>query len=72
MVFCNLDSSKKNNGLTKVTILILIDGFLQYAFIDGDIIYDKKVTILILIDGFLQYVKKDGKKPKEALSQSLF
>ena len=39
-----------------VTILILIDGFLQYDFnlsIDNDNI---KVTILILIDGFLQYM----------------
>ena len=36
-----------------VTILILIDGFLQF---NGDIVYDRKhkVTILILIDGFLQ------------------
>ena len=43
--------------MPKVTILILIDGFLQYKMI-----IDKKeeiyVTILILIDGFLQY--KDG------------
>ena len=42
-------------GLTVVTILILIDGFLQFnrANISG-----KKdiVTILILIDGFLQYL----------------
>ena len=39
--------------IEKVTILILIDGFLQYG-----IIYKSKrrvyVTILILIDGFLQ------------------
>ena len=42
------------NFKTKVTILILIDGFLQYEFINNNIIYDK-VTILILIDGFLQY-----------------
>ena len=39
---------------SKVTILILIDGFLQYefrAFPNGE----HDVTILILIDGFLQY-----------------
>ena len=40
-----------------VTILILIDGFLQYnevfSYSIGDI-----VTILILIDGFLQSVVK--------------
>ena len=45
-------------GLTRlmllVTILILIDGFLQYL-IDLDEIEDEDtVTILILIDGFLQ------------------
>ena len=37
-----------------VTILILIDGFLQYVTVEvknGNIC----VTILILIDGFLQY-----------------
>ena len=37
-----------------VTILILIDGFLQYNLNDvTDIEYG--VTILILIDGFLQF-----------------
>ena len=37
----------------KVTILILIDGFLQYK--DKLIqILQQQVTILILIDGFLQ------------------
>ena len=39
----------------KVTILILIDGFLQYLYFNG-IIQAGFVTILILIDGFLQYV----------------
>ena len=38
---------------TDVTILILIDGFLQ--FLDDNMLSDiNKVTILILIDGFLQ------------------
>ena len=38
----------------KVTILILIDGFLQYE--NGfAMVRVKNVTILILIDGFLQY-----------------
>ena len=37
-----------------VTILILIDGFLQYQWIKGKNT-DSLVTILILIDGFLQY-----------------
>ena len=39
--------------VTIVTILILIDGFLQYIY---DVLRNSlpKVTILILIDGFLQ------------------
>ena len=37
----------------EVTILILIDGFLQYGM-DDVVIADALVTILILIDGFLQ------------------
>ena len=39
--------------ITYVTILILIDGFLQYD-IKTDLSVKKCVTILILIDGFLQ------------------
>ena len=38
-----------------VTILILIDGFLQYIDNRGYRYPKKGVTILILIDGFLQY-----------------
>ena len=47
----------KKQQVEPVTILILIDGFLQYNllntkdFING-------VTILILIDGFLQFVAR--------------
>ena len=37
-----------------VTILILIDGFLQYCKYHADL-EPENVTILILIDGFLQY-----------------
>ena len=36
-----------------VTILILIDGFLQYKMVKMELVVFK-VTILILIDGFLQ------------------
>ena len=53
MVFCNdLGGEIPINGM-KVTILILIDGFLQLGFkeIKGQ---EDNVTILILIDGFLQ------------------
>ena len=38
-----------------VTILILIDGFLQFYW-RGTIKSNNKVTILILIDGFLQSI----------------
>ena len=40
----------------EVTILILIDGFLQYSKYYNQSVFKNKVTILILIDGFLQYV----------------
>ncbi len=42
-------------SLENVTILILIDGFLQYKQIKQYHIIDTDVTILILIDGFLQW-----------------
>ena len=42
----------------QVTILILIDGFLQSDVIDLYLTL-QDVTILILIDGFLQYKKSD-------------
>ena len=54
MVFCNI---KTKIGLTYrkvVTILILIDGFLQSSMLRG-FGRPTMVTILILIDGFLQY-----------------
>ena len=52
MVFCNIGSMSIYEKLARVTILILIDGFLQYnIFVDETA---TKVTILILIDGFLQ------------------
>ena len=38
-----------------VTILILIDGFLQFGIPLSNTRVKTKVTILILIDGFLQY-----------------
>ena len=55
----------------KVTILILVDGFLQYSQKkDGK--KAKEVTILILVDGFLQSVIGNNKKTLLSLSQSLF
>ena len=44
-------------SLLSVTILILIDGFLQFHSLPISKII-KQVTILILIDGFLQSNKK--------------
>ena len=54
MVFCNRDTLFVDLIGDNVTILILIDGFLQYRYFNGKNT-DKLVTILILIDGFLQY-----------------
>ena len=54
MVFCNTAPHIEHQTDTEVTILILIDGFLQYISPDAD--FEKIiVTILILIDGFLQF-----------------
>ena len=54
MVFCNIGNLKIGDDTLIVTILILIDGFLQFkkALANTDI--TSIVTILILIDGFLQ------------------
>ena len=53
MVFCNLETLKVSKLETSVTILILIDGFLQcsFSYTSNKYLF---VTILILIDGFLQ------------------
>ena len=56
MVFCNNIYIVDSKGVTDVTILILIDGFLQCKH-DGRARTASNVTILILIDGFLQYCK---------------
>ena len=69
MVFCNSTENPPFNVNSTVTILILIDGFLQCGRSpcsnSGAV-----VTILILIDGFLQYIrgvntveKKDSHNP---------
>ena len=55
MVFCNIIKDHVKDDIYNVTILILIDGFLQLqetSYYDDYI----NVTILILIDGFLQSV----------------
>ena len=70
MVFCNLEGQKIYNDYITVTILILIDGFLQYSFGYNSSFQDY-VTILILIDGFLQY-RKPATGHLQQASQSLF
>ena len=54
MVFCNINLDDIRRSINVVTILILIDGFLQYNFRQIKI-SNYVVTILILIDGFLQF-----------------
>ena len=56
----------------KVTILILVDGFLQLNMIGLLLKVDLYVTILILVDGFLQYLQIKGLKFIKNASQSLF
>ena len=53
MVFCNNDKVALLSLIDEVTILILIDGFLQLTNAEKQELYNI-VTILILIDGFLQ------------------
>ena len=53
MVFCNDKMFQTFQTIKIVTILILIDGFLQYIK-TYDVLKTQDVTILILIDGFLQ------------------
>ena len=54
MVFCNHSIIKFLKKYNDVTILILVDGFLQLeALLMKRTL--KNVTILILVDGFLQY-----------------
>ena len=53
MVFCNTEKYKSKTFCICVTILILVDGFLQYQGITY-IGNNEFVTILILVDGFLQ------------------
>ena len=53
MVFCNSVVCYGASHQKNVTILILVDGFLQYQEVQ-DTEYGIYVTILILVDGFLQ------------------
>ena len=71
MVFCNILVSKDNLTKVRVTILILIDGFLQFHALFV-CVTEKAVTILILIDGFLQSLVDEMHEYTRELSQSLF
>ena len=64
MVFCNRYHLLDSDDYINVTILILIDGFLQFKTANNKII-GIYVTILILIDGFLQYKEPDLKVLKK-------
>ena len=55
MVFCNMNQEDQCKLIGVVTILILIDGFLQWPIAIYDYEDEFEVTILILIDGFLQF-----------------
>ena len=70
MVFCNKVKGGENIETWNVTILILVDGFLQYQGITY-IGNNEFVTILILVDGFLQSTHHKNNKFWET-SQSLF
>ena len=71
MVFCNNNIRQGYYLSKKVTILILIDGFLQF-YEPLDLEDNYWVTILILIDGFLQYYLSKKYLDEEIPSQSLF
>ena len=55
-----------------VTILILVDGFLQYTDKLFIAVHLTTVTILILVDGFLQSHPKNNRFWRIIKSQSLF
>ena len=56
MVFCNNVTIRLEYKERTVTILILVDGFLQFEEMDKDEKIINIVTILILVDGFLQFI----------------
>ena len=61
MVFCNMTDEIIHKSICIVTILILIDGFLQCLILLSSFL-SALVTILILIDGFLQSTFKRQEK----------
>ena len=71
MVFCNNGEMLEYYYSQRVTILILVDGFLQFKDDHLDLI-KLIVTILILVDGFLQYDRLPEGATELPESQSLF
>ena len=72
MVFCNTQLILKQAPINEVTILILIDGFLQSGAVKMIGYSDHGVTILILIDGFLQYKYNDRKNKSDSSHNPYF
>ena len=71
MVFCNRHIIINNCTYLRVTILILVDGFLQFGSTTAHKTF-VNVTILILVDGFLQSGGLKMLKEEFLVSQSLF
>ena len=53
--FSAIELANNEIKFIRVTILILVDGFLQYSIANVTNL-QSKVTILILVDGFLQFL----------------
>ena len=70
MVFCNISRANSKTIKNAVTILILVDGFLQYKTIIKELQQDESQSL------FQQMVfcniKKNGKKAKEACHNPYF
>ena len=71
MVFCNKNKVQEDYLSFDVTILILVDGFLQFLM-NMEALLMKTVTILILVDGFLQSDYFGVPLNRQTVSQSLF
>ena len=67
MDFCNTYSTRHRYKSPIVTILILIDGFLQLQR-KTNTKNGRIVTILILVDGFLQYMSNKLSRVKSAVT----
>ena len=71
MVFCNIDTLLADSDITKVTILILIDGFLQYL-LSKYLIKELNRHNPYFNRWFSAIMTVEKEKPAIRLSQSLF